>query len=282
MRAPALLGCSVLALVVLAGAPAAQPAASKTIRVRNDKQLRGAVRRLANTGGTIRLRPNFYRQLIIPPRSGHPLRIVGTRGVRIERVVFDRTKNVSLGRIRISPRTQHAIVELVDSKHIELHDLVVTAQGTELSASVAVHRSRYVRIRRSTFTHCGDQSPITAIGRGFTSEYSFCLALFRRSQRITVEDNWFHDCRGCDFVHGRFGSNLTIRRNRFDRSLPCGMDAYRCGHQDLVQLFAGNRRPRRASPLVDAALGRYAPRVDVTGRVRRGAPDIGALEYRHD
>ena len=58
---------------------------------------------------------------------------------------------------------------------------------------------------------------------------------------MLIEDNRFHDCRGCDFVHGRFGSDLTIRRNRFERSLPCGMGRYRCGHQDLVQLFAGRR-----------------------------------------
>ena len=58
---------------------------------------------------------------------------------------------------------------------------------------------------------------------------------------MVIEGNRFHDCRGCDFVHGRFGSNLTIRGNRFDRALPCRMDAYRCGHNDLVQLFSGRR-----------------------------------------
>jgi hypothetical protein len=42
----------------------------------------------------------------------------------------------------------------------------------------------------------------------------------------------------------------------------------------------GGGRPRRASPVVDAALRRLAPPVDLTGRLRRGAPDIGALEYR--
>jgi hypothetical protein len=42
----------------------------------------------------------------------------------------------------------------------------------------------------------------------------------------------------------------------------------------------GGVRPRHASPVVDAALRRYAPRVDMTGRIRRGAPDIGAFEYR--
>ena len=233
---------AVLALAVVAAAPAAEPAPSKTIQVRNDRQFQAAVSKLANSGGTIRLRPGFYRQLIVRPRSSRPLRIVGTRGVRIERVVFDRTKNVFLGRVRISPRTQHAIVELLDSKHVVLHDLAVTAEGTRLSASVAVHRSRYVTIRRSTFTHCGDRSPVTAIGHGYSSGYSFCLMLFRRSRHVTVEDNWFHDCFGCDFIHGRFGSHLTIRRNRFERALPCRfrlLGRARCGHQDLIALFAG-------------------------------------------
>jgi len=219
----------VLTLVVLAAAPAAEPTASKTIRVRNDRQFQAAVSKLTNSGGTIRLLPHFYGTLVVPPRSERPLRIMGRPGVRIERVVFERTKHVSLARVRISPRTQHAIVEVNGSKHIDLDDLVVTAQGTRLSASVTAWASRYVTIRRSTFTHCGDRSV----------EWSNCLTLFRRTRHVTVEDSWFHDCYGCDFIHGRFGSHLTLRRNRFERSLPCHMGRVRCGHQDLVQLFAG-------------------------------------------
>ena len=219
-------------VLLFAGAPAADPAASKTIRVRNDTQFQAAVARLARSGGTIRLQPNLYRALVVPPRSGRWLRIIGRPGVRIQRLIFDRTRHVSLARATISPRTQHAIVEINHSKHIDLDRLLVTAQGTRLSASVTAWRSRSVTIRRSTFTHCGDGSV----------EWSNCLMLFRRTQQVTVEDNWFHDCYGCDFIHGRFGSNLTIRRNRFERALPCRfrlLGRVRCGHQDLVQLFAG-------------------------------------------
>ena len=218
--------------MVLAGASGAESAATRTIRVKNDKQLQAAVFKLRHSGGTIRLRRGFYRRLVVRGRSSRPLRIVGTRGVRIEHVVFDRTKNISLGRVAITPRSRKALVELWDSKHIDLHQLVVTAQGTDHLASVEIHRSRYVTIRRSRFTHCGDRS----------REFPFCLALFRRSRHVTVEDNRFHDCHGCDFIHGRFGSNLTIRRNRFERALPCRfslLGRYRCGHQDLIALFAG-------------------------------------------
>jgi hypothetical protein len=234
MSAARPVASALLAIVMLAGASAAaEPAASKTIRVRNDKQFRVAVSKLANSGGTIRLQPHFYRALRIGPRSERPLRIIGKPGVRIERLLFDRTKRVSLVRVRISPRTQHAVVEVNESKHIYLSDLVVTARGTRLSASVTAWASRYVRIRRSTFTHCGDRSV----------EWSNCVMLFRRTQHVTVEDNWFHDCYGCDFIHGRFGSHLTIRRNRFERALPCRfglLGRVRCGHQDLVQLFKGS------------------------------------------
>ena len=234
MNAPVFVGCALLAVLVFAGAPTAEPAATKTVRVRNDKQLQAAVFRLANSGGTIRLRPNFYRQVIVLRRSTRPLRIVGGPGVRIEHVVFDRTRNVSLVGVTIAPRNGPALVELHDSKHIELRDLLVTAGGTDYSALMEVHRSRYVTIRRSNFTHCGDRS----------REFPFCLMLFRRTSHVLVERNWFHDCFGCDFIHGRFGSNLTIRRNRFERALPCSfrlLGRYRCGHQDLIALFSGRR-----------------------------------------
>jgi hypothetical protein len=319
----------------------------------------------------------------------------------------------------VAPIDGEAMVDLRSSRHIVLHDLVVTARGTRYRSFVRIPDSRGVTIQDSDFSRCGDRSP----------KFTNCVLLWRWAHDVVIAHNRFHDCRGCDFVHGRFGSNLTIRGNRFDRSLPCGMDAYRCGHQDLVQLFAGDRllvernhfgvyrdggaqlyltngvdhatvvnnvfvatdprvpgyrarmgiivgsaaskrlphfarvvnntilsgarrrdgyagsirmsskygsvlrpkrpvvanniiallakrthicsaarefahnivirgtscsrsdrvgpaglngsgRPRRASPVVDAALRRFAPPVDLTGRVRHGAPDIGALEYR--
>ena len=107
----------------------------------------------------------------------------------------------------------------------------MSARRTRFSASVLIADARRVTIRRSTFVHCGDR----------VREFVNCVTLYRWSHDVVIEDNWFHDCYGCDFVHGRFGTDLTIRGNRFERSLPCGMGRYRCGHQDLVQLFAGRR-----------------------------------------
>ncbi|HET8741514.1 MAG TPA: right-handed parallel beta-helix repeat-containing protein [Gaiella sp.] len=393
--------------------------ASKGLTVGSGAELERAGAALRSSGGTIVLRPRLYRELTIRWRSDKLLRIVGSRGTRVERVVFDRASRVSFGNVTVGPIRGDAMVDVRGSRHIVLHDLVVTARGSRYRSFVRVPDSRNVTIRNSDFSHCGDRSP----------EFTNCVLLWRWAHNLVIANNRFHDCRGCDFVHGRFGSNLTIRRNRFDRSLPCRMDAYRCGHQDLVQLFAGNRllvednrfgvyrdggaqlyltddvdhatvvnnvfvgidprvpgyrarmaiivgsaaskrlphyakvlnntiltgarrrdgyagsirmsskygsvlrrkrpivannviallakrahicsaarlfthnvmihgtscsatdrvgpagldghgRPRRTSTVVDAALPRYAPRIDFTGRIRRGAPDIGALEYR--
>ncbi|MBA2384256.1 MAG: hypothetical protein H0V68_06285, partial [Actinobacteria bacterium] len=72
-----------------------------TLHVRTDAGFAVAVRRLSRSGGKIVLHPGLYRSLFIPPRSWRPLRIVGTRGARVQRVMFYGTQRVSLGRVRV-------------------------------------------------------------------------------------------------------------------------------------------------------------------------------------
>ena len=222
---------AVLALLV-AGADVAHGAPqSNTRRIAGEAEFDAAARALAHTGGTIVLGPRAYRELVIRWRAGKPLRIVGTRGTRVGRVVFDGASRVSFGNVTVAPIGGEAIVDVRGSRHIVLHDLVVTARGTRTRSFVRIPDSRDVTIRNSDFSHCGDRS----------RRFANCVLLWRWSHDVLIEGNRFHDCRGCDFVHGRFGTSLTIRSNRFDRALPCHMDAYRCGHNDLVQLFSGRR-----------------------------------------
>ena len=224
---------AIAALAVLAAAlarPDGTTATSRTLWVRSEGQFSAAVSALRRTGGTIVLLPRVYRgTLVVPPRSGRRLRIVGRRGTRVERLLLDRAQDVTVGRLRIGPVTGDAWIEAVEARDVLLHDLVVSAAGTRYAATVLLPHSRRVTIRRSLFTHCGDRSP------GFSN----CLTL-RRVRHLTVENNRFRDCRGCDFIHGRFGTNLTIRNNRLERALPCRMSRHRCGHQDLVSIFAGS------------------------------------------
>ena len=60
-------------------------------------------------------------------------------------------------------------------------------------------------------------------------------------QARQIVDNWFHDCRGCDFIHGLFGYDLTLRGNRFERALPCRMRRRPLPAQDLVSFWSGSR-----------------------------------------
>ena len=220
---------AVVLVLLIAGAFAAESRAT-TIAVRNDAGFARAAKRLGSTGGTIVLRRGSYSSLRLGPRSARTLRVVGSRGTRVGRFLLWRTQHVSIGNLAIGPVGADAKLELQGARHIDLHDLLVTAKGTRFQTTIFVAFANDVLIRRSVFTHCGDHSP----------DFSNCVTLNRGAHSVIIEDNRFHDCHGCDFVHGRFGSWLTIRRNPFDRALPCHhMSYYRCGHNDLVQLFAG-------------------------------------------
>ncbi len=228
MRAPAAAIAS-FGVAAVAGGFDPPVAAARTIAVANEAQFAAAVGALRSSGGTIVLAPRAYRTLAVGPRSSRPLRIVGRSGARAQTVLLDHTQRVSVGKLKIAPRTGPAWLTVRDSVHVTLHDLVVTARGTAHSASLELPGSRHVTIRKSRFKHCGDRS----------LAWAHCLLPRRGSSHVLVEDNRFHDCLGCDFIHGRFRAYVTIRRNRFDRALPCRIGRYRCAHQDLIELFEG-------------------------------------------
>ena len=220
----------VLAAVAAATADGRTGPGPRTVVVGSDAEFARAAAALRESGGTIVLRAGSYAQLELGPRSTRPLRVVGSPGTRVGRFLLARTQQVSIGRLTIAPVGGDARLELQDARDVDLHDLHVTARGTAFQSSIFVAFAHHVRIRRSVFTHCGDASP----------DFSNCVTLNRGANEVVIENDRFHDCYGCDFVHGRFGAFLTIRENRFDRALPCHRQgAYRCGHNDLVQLFGG-------------------------------------------
>jgi hypothetical protein len=221
----------------------ASPAAAATYWVHSPAQFQKAVRATRAHGGRIILLPGRYVRPLVVSGSG-PSQIIGRRGAVVQELRLDGTRRVSVGPLRISPLDGDAILEVSASLNVKLHHLRVSAQGTRFSAHVDIPDSDSVRIQYSQFSHCGDRSP----------NWVNCLWLRARARNITVEHNWFHDCRGCDFIHGQVASHLAVRWNRFERSLPCradrinwpllrfylGPDAHeRCSHQDLVQLSGG-------------------------------------------
>ena len=224
------MGRVVLLLAALALAGSSTAAAKpRTITVGNAKGFTYAAAKLRRSGGTILLRPGAYASLTLGPRSTRPLRIVGG-GVRVGRFELFRTRNVTVSNLRIGPVTGDAKLELDGASSIDLDHITVDAEGTSYQTAIFIASAHGVRIHDSTFTHCGDKSP----------DFANCILLNRGAHSVVIDHNSFHDCHGCDFIHGRFGSWLTIKENRFDRALPCHhITSYRCRHNDLVQLFAG-------------------------------------------
>src|SRR5262245_45427129 len=129
-----LVAVAVLAVAAGAGPAPAEPAKSPTKYVRGEAAFAAAVATFRRSGGRIVLLRGSYRRLVVGPRSWRPLRIVGTRGARVGGVRFERTQRVSLGRVTVTPVAGDAEVELWRSRHIDLHDLRVTAQRTRHSA----------------------------------------------------------------------------------------------------------------------------------------------------
>lgn len=233
MRNLALLVVGLLAVSALPSAASSRPPAGRVIRVDDDRSFAAAVAALLDSGGTVVLLPHRYVWLTVParPRGSGRLAVVGSARARVGRLLLTRTSHVSIRGVTIAPTTGDASLEVRDSSAIDVDRILVTARGTPYSASVTLPGSRGVTIRRSTFTHCGDRSPT----------WANCVFLAHEPSGVVIEDSWFHDCYGCDFIHGSAGTGLVVRRNRLERSLPCDLGLPRCGHQDLIELFAGRR-----------------------------------------
>jgi hypothetical protein len=205
-------------------------AASPTIRVHDEAAFGRAVSTLRRSGGTIVLLPHLYRrQLTVTAQPSATLRIVGQPGVRVQSILLHHARNITIGNVTISPLGGDASIDVDTSEHVDLHDLLVTAAGTRQYATVFVPYSNDVTIRHSELTHCAD----------YSVAFANCLRV-RYSSHVRVLDNWFHDCLGCDFLHGRIATGLLVEGNRFDRTLPCTIGVVRCEHQDLIELFAGD------------------------------------------
>ena len=81
--------------------------------------------------------------------------------MRVESLLLEGTQNVSISRLTITPIVQDAWLRIRGSRHVVVEDVLVTAKGTRYRATVQVHGSNHVVIRRSEFRHCGDRSPLS-------------------------------------------------------------------------------------------------------------------------
>ena len=209
----------------------AQPAAAHTtVYVSSAASFQSAVTQLRSSGGTIVLLRNVYsRELRVGPRSSRLLDIVGTRRARVRSILLNRTQSVHVRRLSIRAMTADGGIHAQYSQHLVFRGLTFSARRTRHRVSLNLDHSSHVLVENSSFSHCGDNTP----------RWSLCL-LPRWASSVTIQNNWFHDCFGCDFIHGRAGPHLTVTHNRFARALACPHSWYKCGHQDMIELFAAD------------------------------------------
>ncbi len=216
-----------LALLAAAVLTPAAPAYAGARFVASGRAFQKAVADFRQTGGRIVLLPGDYRRpLAVGPRSNSLLDIVGTDGARVQSLRIARSRDVIVRGLVVRPLTGDARAMVKRSRRIVFRGDTFTAKGTEFKVGLRLDHSRGVVVRSSTFSHCGDHTP----------KWSTCL-LPRWARDVRIVRNWFHDCRGCDFIGGRIGPNGVIRENRFDRALACKTGWVKCAHQDLIELF---------------------------------------------
>ena len=179
------------------------------------------------TGGRIVLLPGDYvRPLVVGPRSNSALDIVGSVGARVQTLEILGSQSVTVRHLVVRPLGGKAGVLVERSRNIVFRGDTFTAKHTRHKVGLRLDFSRDILVRNSDFSHCGDRTP----------KWSTCL-LPRWAARVRIVHNWFHDCRGCDFIGGRAGPHVVIRENRFDRALACHTGWVKCAHQDLIELF---------------------------------------------
>ena len=218
-------------LALVAVAVAAPPAgAAEELVAQDAAQLDAALVELAETGGTVVLASRHHPRVVVRAQPRRWLTIVAARGATVGRVLVENARRVRLVRLHVTPRGGHARLEVRGSSSIVFNGLRLTGRGV-LRANAAVRNSGDVSFTGGEFTRCGE---------GRTPEAGYCL-LLRETSGVAITGNDFHDCFGCDFVHGVLNWNLTIRANAFHRARvgACGISIERCHHQDIIHLMRG-------------------------------------------
>ncbi|HEU0192936.1 MAG TPA: right-handed parallel beta-helix repeat-containing protein, partial [Gaiellales bacterium] len=207
-------------------APSAAMAGTRYVR--NAAGFNRAAALDASSGGRIVLLPGRYRSpLLVGRRSTPQLTIVGERGAVVQSMALGGTRNVTVSHVAFRSLGGRGGLDVSASRAITLSRLSFSALGTRGRSNLILQGSHNVHVLDSNFSHCGDRLPRPV----------FCLAL-RVPSHTTITGNTFHDCIGCDFIHGNLGRTTVIHENRFARALACPLATLKCQHDDLIELFS--------------------------------------------
>jgi hypothetical protein len=212
-----------LLLLVLAGVLFCAPDASAaTISVNNASTLNAAIKK-ARPGDVIQLANANYGHVDITKHNypGGGLVIRGSRGAVVSDVVFNASSYVTLSGMTLSPAGDTANITVqVGSHDIAIDNILANGVNENLGARVRANESTSdITIQNSEFTQCGRATPCVGLG----------------GTNMLVQNNNFHDCADCDFIHGG-GTNIRIIHNTLNNGYH--VDCH-C-HIDLIQVMGGS------------------------------------------
>ena len=221
--------CCLAGIVLLLAVPARVAAATR--RVSNAREFNRAVLADRGSGGRIVVLRGFYSHaLVVGPRSSAPLQVVGSGHSLVRELRIQGSRAVSVSGVAIRPVGGSGGVQVVNSSRVAISRLTFSAAHTGSKVGLVIEHSTRVHVTGNNFSHCGDGFPAPV----------FCLRL-RGASSTTIAQNRFHDCIGCDFIHGRAGSFVAIVQNRFNRALACRpLATPKCHHDDLIEIFAAD------------------------------------------
>lgn len=188
---------------------------------KNPPWFQTALKRVALTGGTIRLPPGRVGPLqLFDLTPSAPIRLVGRPSTVLAGVSIRRSQRIVVSGLRISPADQPAIVEVRASRDVAFRAVRFLGAREDLGVALQLDPDdRHITVANSVFAHCQHAlACILAQGRG-----------------LTIDHVRFHDVRDADIVRGA-ADDVVISDSDLHDALP---GAHGDNHNDLIQILGG-------------------------------------------
>jgi hypothetical protein len=220
---------------------------------KNPPWFQAALKRVAETGGSIRLPAGRVGPLqLFDLTPGQPIELVGRPSTILSGIVIRGSRSIVVRDLRIEPDGQPAIAEVRDSRSVTFRDVRFLGADEDLGVALQLDPGdRNVTVAGAEFTHCQHGlACILAQGKG-----------------LLIDDVFFHDVRDADVIRGAADSVVISDSNLHDALKGTHAD----NHNDLIQILGGGpwtiRRSRFGVRANGAAQVYVDPRTGPAGPV---------------
>src|SRR5688572_13437402 len=176
-----LLAFTCISLLFLASYFTADATAGRRA-VSSETGFHAAVGQMRSSGGVVTLRAGRYGTLAVTNRAGRWLTVRARPGVSVRNLVVRNAARVRVVNVRV----KGGRVNVHSSRFVKLDRVRLVRSRMSLAGA------RFVTIRRSSFTRCGENRE-ACLGTGWGRW---------ASSHVKIVGSRFFDCYGCDFIRG--------------------------------------------------------------------------------